>query len=131
MYETIAYYAGPNVQFKKKLGDSGLQGEDAMNKHSRLIEQYEELIYFLKEQGAMLNNIRPHYLLAYQDFLNFQKQDGLRDQISINCQKISESQYVYLTADCWVQVFYQLMKIYQFSRISAKSLKAVLLDNPA
>jgi hypothetical protein len=51
------------VQFKKRLNE--LSPDDSVLKHQRLIEQYEELIYYLKEQGALLNNIRPHYLLSY------------------------------------------------------------------
>ena len=30
-----------------------------------LMKQYEELVKFLKENGAFLNDMRPHYLLGY------------------------------------------------------------------
>ena len=33
-----------------------------------LLTQYEQIIIYLKENGALLNSIRPHYLLAYNDF---------------------------------------------------------------
>lgn len=65
--------------------------EDQAQKYQRLIEQYEEVIYYLKEQGALLNNIRPYFLLSYNDFLVFQKFDKLKDQISLNAQKVSEN----------------------------------------
>jgi len=37
---------------------------------------------------------------------------------------------MYLASDCWLQLFYQLVKIYQFSRISPKALKQVALNEP-
>jgi hypothetical protein len=88
-----------------------------------LTEQYEEVIYYLKEQGAMLNNVRPYYLFSYSDYQIFQKNDKFKDQISLNCQKINENQYNYMLADSWINVFYQMIKIYQFSRLNAKLLK--------
>ena len=33
-----------------------------------IIKQYEDIIRFLKENGALLNTIRPWYLLSYSEY---------------------------------------------------------------
>ena len=54
-------------------------GDEQLTKIQMLTEQYEEVIYYLKEQGAMLNNVRPYYLFSYSDYQIFQKNDKFKD----------------------------------------------------
>ena len=82
-----------------------------------LLEQYEEVIKYLKTNGAHLNTIRPEYLLSKSDFKKFYKKNFP------NLQKHIEFRYAYLSVDAWITIFYQTIKIFMLSRVNAKSFK--------
>lgn len=66
---------------------------------------YTDLIKNLKEQGAFLNTIRPHYLLSYHDFLTYSRTLN-NEFISPMGQKLSENKFNYLSIDSWTTLFY-------------------------
>ena len=72
------------------------------NPYQKLLLQYEELVYYLKENGALLNNIRPHYLLQFQDFLCYIKSTS--NEYMTNTIRVTESTFSYLSNDAWIQV---------------------------
>jgi len=41
------------------------------DKIKAIVKQYDDLIRHLKGDGALLNTIRPHYLLDYNDFSRY------------------------------------------------------------
>ena len=89
-----------------------------------LHKQYESLITFLKENGAMLNTIRPEYLLSHQDLLAYFKRN-YNQYASPNANKISEKHHRYLSMDAWSTLFYQILKIYYLCRVSLKTFKGM------
>lgn len=44
-----------------------------LERAEHLFKQYDELIRVLKIEGALLNHIRPEYLLSYPDYLAWLK----------------------------------------------------------
>ena len=45
----------------------------------QIFKQYDDTIRSLKQEGALLNHIRPEFLLAYNDYLIYIKQ--IKDKI--------------------------------------------------
>lgn len=87
-----------------------------------LISQYEELINFLKVNGAHLNTVRPEYLISisdYNKFLKINQKDGNASQ------RVVDKMFPYLSIEAWVTVFYQVMRIYYLNRITPKNFKAL------
>ena len=73
VYDLILYLSG-----KKAPGNLENQPNNAANKKDALkslFTQYEELINFLKVNGAHLNSVRLEYLLSLSDYNKFVKQN--------------------------------------------------------
>ena len=77
----------------------------------KLYEQYEQLILFLMENGAMLNTIRPEYLMSHQDIVVYYKNNPKPHTLSA-ANKITESRFKYISMDSWNVLFFQILKIY-------------------
>ena len=98
---------------------------DSMNnsiKNNRIetfAKQYENLIKYLKEHGALLNTIRPHYLLGFNDFMSFLK--NFSDEESYFRKKMTEKKFWYLSNDSWITLFYQIIKIFYLAKINMNS----------
>ena len=93
-----------------------------MKKNERinaLVDQYKELINDLKEQGCLLNTIRPEFLLPYQDLIQFFNMNPYEFAHSIS-KRISENMYRYLSMDSWTTLVYQILKIFYLSKINIK-----------
>lgn len=87
-----------------------------------LYKQYNDLLHFLKENGAMLNTIRPEYLFNYQDLLTYYRKNP-NPNASISANKISEKNHKYISMDSWSTLFYQILKIYYLCRINLKGFR--------
>ena len=68
-----------------------------------LLTQYEELINFLKVNGAHLNTVRPEYLLSKDDYNKFLK---LYPKEENQKQKTLDRIYPYLSMESWITLFY-------------------------
>mmetsp|Transcript_30929 Transcript_30929/g.28114 ORF Transcript_30929/g.28114 Transcript_30929/m.28114 type:complete len:233 (-) Transcript_30929:504-1202(-) len=119
LFEMIQHLTGKNLQVKAKF-------EGVNNRRERILvlhKQYDDLIRLLKENGALLNTIRPEYLLKYSDFTSFQKNNP---SLHINStQKMAEKNFRYLSTDAWVTLFFQILKIYYLGRVTLKNFKNV------
>lgn len=73
IFELIGFLSGkkPPGQAPKSFG-SGKDG-NVKDQLKILITQYEELINFLKVNGAHLNTVRPEYLLSISDYSKYLK----------------------------------------------------------
>lgn len=80
----------------------------------------------LKTEGALLNHIRPEYLLSNAD-LNTYLQNILPPEQSKNysssLMRVSGSLYSYLSMDSWISLLYQMFRIYLLSRVNLKTYK--------
>lgn len=120
LFELLNFLTGKTLSFKAKIDLKWKRSE----KVSALIKQYSELIRFLKEDGALLNTIRPQYLLNYLDFNAYLKSQNHENLIN-SAIKISEHRFSYISLDSWITLVYQILKIYYLSRINVKNFKAL------
>jgi len=107
IFELLTFLIGKSLGFKVKIEINSKRGE----KVQLLIKQYEDLIKYLKENGALLNTIRPQYLLTYTDYIFFLKLQQ-SEFINPSSAKISENKFNYLSMDSWITLFYQIMKVF-------------------
>lgn len=87
-----------------------------------LLKQYEVLLHYLKEHGALLNTIRPEYLLSKADYTKFLK--NTPEQLQLRPQQI-DRRWAYMSKDAWTVLLYQIFKIYSLNRITPKSFKSL------
>jgi len=88
-----------------------------------MYKQYNDLIRLLKENGALLNTIRPEFLLKYQEFSYYLKQNPM-EYLAPSSSRINEKSFTYLSQDAWITLFFQIMKIYYLGRVTLKSYKS-------
>ena len=90
-----------------------------------LFKQYDEMIRVLKIEGALLNHIRPEYLLSYPDYLAWIRNQPKEkfEFVPENLLKLSLQKFSYISTDSWIVLFYQILKVYYLGRISAKTFK--------
>lgn len=87
-----------------------------------LIKQYNDFLLFIMSQGCLLGTIRPYYLLNYADF-SFYLRTNQVEYLSNASFRPNPAQFAYISADAWITLFYQLIKVYYLSRISVKSFR--------
>lgn len=80
--------------------------------------QYEELINFLKVNGAHLNTVRPDYLLSFSDYNKYNQFTPGNIK-----PKTLERIFPYLSTESWITLIYQVLKIYYLNRVTPKSFK--------
>ena len=85
-----------------------------------LVQQYEDLINYLKVNGAHLNTVRPEYLLSLSDHSKFLKMNPKEENQK---PKTLERVWPYLAMESWLTMFYQVLKIYYLNRVTPKSFK--------
>ena len=89
-----------------------------------LYKQYEEFIRSLKENGALLNTIRPEFLIKLADYNAFLK-IAPNANVNPNLPKMNEQKFQYLSVDAWTTLFYQIIKIYYLGRVNLKTFKSL------
>lgn len=71
LFEIITFFTGrTQFPFKAVIESHTMKRSDKVQK---LYKQYDELIRTLKTEGALLNHIRPEFLLSYFDFILYVK----------------------------------------------------------
>jgi hypothetical protein len=119
VYELIQYLSGKKAPGQVKSFGSGNNKKDSLK---LLQTQYEELINFLKVNGAHLNTVRPEYLLSLSDYNKFLKLNPKAENMK---PKTLERIFPYLSMDSWITLFYQVIKIYYLNRVTPKSFKSL------
>jgi len=115
LFELMAYLTGKAPQGKAVLTNITKK----LEKVQILFKQYDDFLRMLKENGALLNTIRPEYLLQSYDY-NLYSKTNAGKSIVPNMIKLSEGKFAYLSTDSWITLFYQILKIYYLSRLSPK-----------
>jgi len=123
VFELITYLSGkkPPGQANAKM----LQAASANNAKDVLkvlLTQYEELINFLKINGAHLNTVRPEYLLHKDEYSKFLKMYPKEENMK---QKTIERVFPYLSMEAWITIFYQILRIYFLNRVTPKNFKTL------
>lgn len=99
----------------------------------QLIEQYESALTFLKQHGALLNHVKPENLLMPNEHmafcksglnLNFDKDEGIPGNPTPTVKKkFSARKYVRTTVESWLDVLYQMTKVFMLGRVSMKQFR--------
>jgi hypothetical protein len=118
LYELIIFLGGKSPPGQLKNPNSIPPKEQV----KMLLKQYEALLHFLKQHGALLNTIRPEYLLSKADYIKYLKSTPL--QLQLRPQQI-DRRWSYMSKDAWTVLIYQVFKIYGLSRINPKSFKSL------
>ncbi|EGR30900.1 hypothetical protein IMG5_121460 [Ichthyophthirius multifiliis] len=122
IFELMTFLTGKqNFPFKYQ-SDQMIKRVERIKK---VMHQYECLIQQLKIEGAMLNHIRPEFLLVYTDYLIYVKMlpQQQTQLISQNALRMSNQKFTYLQIDSWITLFYQILKIYFLGRLVPKTFK--------
>ena len=118
IFDLMQYLTGKPLSFKGKI-DVTMKKIDRMK---ALIDQYNKLIEHLKKNGAFLSTIRPYYLLSFSEY-NLYAKTYPSEFLNSNAYRMSEPRFHYLSLDCWITLFYQMIKIYSLNKISVKQMK--------
>jgi len=118
IFDLYCYLSGKIFQNKAKL-DIPMKRVERVN---LIIKQYEDFLKVLMVEGGLLGTIRPYYLLSYTDFNHYLKTHPV-NYINPSSFKPTMAQFSYISADSWITLFYQIIKIFYLSRITVKSFK--------
>ena len=96
--------------------------EKQSEKVPKLFEVYEKVIGQLKEQGGLLNHIRPEFLMDYSDLIFYLKTNPVENAHSVSL-KLNESQFRYLSMYSWASLFNQIIKMFYLARINMNKFR--------
>ena len=122
--ELITYLTG-RQHLSYKVNMEGVSKR--VDRCQKLFKQYDDMIKQLKTEGALLNHIRPEYLLGFNDYTAYIKllPKNITDFMTLSSQKLTLQRFTYISIDAWITVFYQILKIYYLSRINAKNFRSI------
>ncbi|EGR27115.1 hypothetical protein IMG5_201370 [Ichthyophthirius multifiliis] len=125
IFELIFFLTGNNQCQSLKANINSLLPKN--EQIQKIYKQYDDLLRFLKKEGAFLNHIRPEYLLSYRDYVIFIKflPSQLISTVSQSGIMLSQNTFLYLQIDAWITVFYQILKIYFLNRVNTKNFKLI------
>lgn len=87
-----------------------------------LYKQYEDLLDYLKKFGALLNNVRPEFLMSQQEFSQYLK--STPNELQLKPKQI-QHRWPYMSMDSWTTLIYQIIKLYLLNRVTQKSFKSI------
>ena len=99
------------------------------------MRQHSEILNFLKMHGALLNTVRPEFLLSEEDYQHWSKAKlvamkaeghsaALHDEYVAYTQKL-ERYFEYISREAWINVVMQVAKVYVFDLIDLKHFKSL------
>ena len=98
-------------------------------------KQYEDILSFLKGWGAMLSEVRPEYLVRYEDFMRISpNQKGWGHGIGAGAptpqpksgtsrQRMSERKFGHRQHQTWLTLLFQIIKVFVLSKVTWRGLK--------
>lgn len=96
--------------------------ERKSEKVKKVIGLYSEIIELLKGRGALLNEIRPEFLLGLSDFVYYLKHYPIDNAHPIT-QRLKEQDFHYLSMYSWCVVFNQILKLFYLGRVNVNKYK--------
>jgi hypothetical protein len=127
LYEMIEFLSGKQVSMKAQekalssRGDKskGSKGKDIQRIHGQ-VQQYEQLLNFLKQHGALLSPVRPEHFLSYEQYLRLQQNSNA----TISRRQV-EKVFFPKSVEAWLTAILQTIKIFLLNRITLKAFKAL------
>lgn len=87
-----------------------------------LYKQYEDLLDYLKKYGALLNTVRPEFLLSQHEYSQFLK--STPDKLQLKPKQI-QHRWPYMSMDSWTTLIYQIIKMFLLNRVTSKNFKTL------
>lgn len=102
-------------------------------RREQLLAYYSELLNSLKSLGAVLNFVKPEFLLSAEDFHAWWK-SGIRKSLAegkLTAAELQKEEYYtrmdmyfkYVSTESWAHLIMQAAKLFVFDRISPKQVK--------
>lgn len=88
----------------------------------QLYKQYEDLLDYLKKFGALLNTVRPEFLLSQHEYSQYLK--STPNELQLKPKQI-QHRWPYMSMDSWTTLLYQIIKMYHLSRVTPKGFKSL------
>jgi hypothetical protein len=120
IFDLVTYLSGKRPPGQASKTALAANSQNAKDYIKVLTTQYEDLINYLKVNGAHLNTVRPEYLLSLSDYNKFLKMNPKEENMK---PKTLERIWPYLAMESWLTMFYQVLKIYYLNRVTPKSFK--------
>lgn len=115
LYDMIQFLSG-----KKAPGKASKLPNNKKEIVVALYEQYENLLNFLRSYGALLNMIRPHHFLQYEDYRQLLDHPKMKGE-----KKVGEQTFRYKSQIAWLTTIYQIIKLFYLNRITTKVFKSL------
>eukprot|EP00163_Fabomonas_tropica_P020793 TRINITY_DN366_c0_g1_i2.p1 TRINITY_DN366_c0_g1~~TRINITY_DN366_c0_g1_i2.p1 ORF type:complete len:2833 (+),score=824.11 TRINITY_DN366_c0_g1_i2:1027-9525(+) len=153
LFDMVEVLSGKNI-FKKQQGQPSSLGartqKVSLGRGARreaalkLQGQYEEMLTFLKSQGALLSTVKPQHLLRLEDYyrVTTPPDSGTHTAMSatsrasrLSARSREQSSlgrtFPDLSASAWLTLLTQCIKVFVLSRVSVKQFKALPGLKPA
>ena len=103
---------------------------------AQLVAQYQALLLFMVERGALLNAVRPEQLLSKHHYIKFREQQA--DFVSTRAARDArhatwDGTWAAVSLEAWLAVLLQAVRVFCLARITPKtfaSLPGVLIPKP-
>jgi hypothetical protein len=103
IFELVQFLSGKKPPGQVSRAALTAASQNAKDFLKMVVQQYEDLINFLKVNGAHLNTVRPEYLLSLGDYNKFLKLNPKDENVK---QKSIERIWPYLALESWLTLFY-------------------------
>eukprot|EP00931_Biecheleriopsis_adriatica_P036216 TRINITY_DN2086_c0_g1_i7.p1 TRINITY_DN2086_c0_g1~~TRINITY_DN2086_c0_g1_i7.p1 ORF type:complete len:2928 (-),score=554.29 TRINITY_DN2086_c0_g1_i7:9-8792(-) len=137
LYEMIEFLSGKSVNKGSAGGNSrmdttnssfrgggdrgGAKGKSKeMVKIQALMQQYESLLNFLKQHGALLSSVRPEHFLSFDQFLRYQQSLN----IGVTQRQVNKM-FFPKSMEAWLTCILQTVKVFLLNRITMKAFKSL------
>lgn len=122
LIKTVEFFAQTSLGVKSRFTSD-------MKKADRVkltVDNYKAVINFLRKEGAFLSNIRPEYLLGWNDLVTYYKKNPMI-QVTPASAKLGETAHRYLSSDSWLILINQVLKLYFVNKITLPKFKAITI----
>jgi len=129
LFEVIESLSGKSVP-----GRTGKVTGGKKEQIAAAVKQYEDALNFLKQHGALLNHVKPENLLVpgeHELFIRLcepepDPSEGVPGAPPVKKKKrFSARKYVRQTVESWLDVLYQIAKVFMLNRVTAKSFRSM------
>lgn len=136
LYEMIEFLSGKSVPNKaaapppQRMDNTGssFRGNDRgakqksreMQKILQLMQQYEVLLNFLKQHGALLSSVRPEHFLSHEYYLQYQQSLN----VGITRRQVDKI-FFPKSMEAWLTSLLQTVKIFLLNRVTHKAFKTL------
>eukprot|EP00762_Andalucia_godoyi_P000316 ANDGO_03161.mRNA.1 hypothetical protein H310_00289 len=129
LFDLVGFLSGKTADnsSKKKEASAAEKSVSQRDGVQSLMNRYDEVLSFLKSHGALLNDVRPEFLLRYEDYLrivSLREEALLASGVPLPSQqqrKFSEKRFMLRAAEAWTNVIYQIFKVFMLNRVTWKS----------